>query len=1250
MQRISKLALLTFLLTVSSSILATSGYKNGFIPNKGQWPNQVKYRMSIPSGAVFLEKDAITYALYNGSQVAAIHGKAHDHNHSGADHQAMIDHHALRMHFFGNRMVEPRSILPGATKFNYYRGKDRRKWAGGLNAYKEVFYDGFYPQTDLRVYTNDHGMKYDFIVHPGGNPTDISFEYQGADKVKLHNGSLKIKTSLGEIVEMAPVAWQIIDGLKVSVSCDFQLVNGVVSFNTSQYNSSYDLIIDPQVIFATYSGSTDDNWGFTATYDNAGNGYSGGIAFGANFPTTVGAYQVPFGGGQIDIGILKYTPDGSSALYITYLGGNDMELPHSMIVNEYDELLVYGTTGSDDFPVTSGAYSTIFQGGPATSFENGFIGINNGLDLFVIRLSTDGSNLLASTYVGGSGNDGFNSASELVPNYADEIRGSLWVDSDNNVYVGTSTQSTDFPVSSDAFQPNFGGGGQDGVILKLDGNLSSLQWATYLGGQQNDGIFYLTVDRDVNVIVTGGTVSQNFPTTLNAFQTSSLGGVDGFVSKIDSSGSTLVASTLISSNVYDQSYIVGTDNTNHVYIFGQTSNSGNDFILNSPVAVPGGNQFLTKLTPDLTSRVWSTTFGNASGQPDISPTALLVDVCDKIYVTGWGGVINSFGTTTNGLTTTSDAFQSSTDGNDFYLYVIDNEAQNLEYASFLGGNGSLDHVDGGTSRFDRKGVIYQSICAGCGGLSDLPVTPNAYSPTNNSSNCNNALVKFDFESPITVSAFVNANDPVGCAPYEVNFENTSVNADVFSWRLDDVEIGTSQNLTYTFNSSGVYEVILIATSSQTCNESDTVSITITVLESIQGSLPDISGCTGQEVILGPDGFTDPYYTFQWTPAIGLSDDGIKKPILIVDTTTEYTLIVSIGACSDTLVQVVNAFGGTVTDLSPISECLFDTVQIGLDGPVEGAISYQWIPSNNLSSSTVYNPDFYISSDASLSLAVTRAEGCVDTFNLEIEARTDIIDAGADVNACAGEPAQIGLPDLQDNYIYQWSPSTGLSAANVATPIAIVSETTQYSLLKIPKPGIQGCPGSDQIVINIVPKPTALFGVNTSGDCTGVSVQVSDSSSDYQELEWFVNNGITIDGANPVFNFPYSDTLKITLIASNGECRDTISYSEYIKGIKDFYKENTVNVFSPNGDGINDCFSPALQLENNSVNTKFLPCSDVIIYDRWGIKVFDSSTEGDNSCWDGKNQAGEDMPEAVYFYIYIYEADQKEGFVHLRREK
>jgi hypothetical protein len=274
-----------------------------------------------------------------------------------------------------------------------------------------------------------------------------------------------------------------------------------------------------------------DNWGFTATYDLAGNGYSGGIVFGVDFPVSTGAYQVQFGGGQLDIGILKYSPDGTQGLYVTFIGGADMELPHSLIANEYGELIIFGTTGSSNFPVTAGAYKTDFSGGPPTTFENGFISVANGTDIFVSRLSADGSALLASTFAGGGGNDGFNSALDLVFNYADEIRGSVWVDEENNILVGTSTSSTDIPTGT-SFQPAFGGGTQDGVIFKFNENLNQLLWASYLGGSGDDGIFYLHVDNARKIVVTGGSTSTDFPTGGNAFEVDYQGQTDGFVTRI----------------------------------------------------------------------------------------------------------------------------------------------------------------------------------------------------------------------------------------------------------------------------------------------------------------------------------------------------------------------------------------------------------------------------------------------------------------------------------------------------------------------------------------------------------------------------------------------------------------------------------------------------------------------------------------------------------------------------------------------
>ncbi len=1244
--------LFIFLLFISLPAFSVDGshyQRSGFIPNGGQWPSAVKYRIGIQNGALFLRDGGLSYVLYDGEAVKQKHEQAH--TPSLANLSNSIRHHAVNMQLRGAAQgIQPEQQNGSETRYNFYHGNDRSKWASGLQAWKQVSYPEIYPNTNWVIYTSDHGIKYDFHLKPGADPNLIRMQFTGAESVSIRNNTLYIKTSLGDIIEQAPVAWQEENGIKTMVGCAFhQYEDGSIGFDVESYDHSQLLTLDPQLIFATYSGSTDDNWGYSATYDNAGNGYSAGIVFGPNFPTTTGAYEEDFGGGQLDIGILKYTPDGSNALYVTYMGGSNMELPHSMIVNEYDELIVFGTTGSADFPMTNGSYSTVFKGGPSVSFENGYIQIVNGLDMFVSRLSTDGSQLLGSTYVGGTGNDGFNGA--LAFNYADEIRGALWVDGDNNIYVGTSTTSNDFPVTPGAIQGTYGGGNQDGVVVRLNGNLSQLDWATYLGGSDDDGIFYLVVDADQRAIVTGGTRSTNFPTTTGAYQTTNNGNTDGFVSVIDSAGTTLIGSTYIGSPNYDQSFIVGADKTDFIYIFGQTQATGDFYNINTAIGVSGGNQYLMKFNPTLTNVIWSNAFGNASGVPDITPTALLVDLCDKIYCTGWGGVINSnfpFSGTT-GLITTPDAFQSTTDGNDFYLYVMDNQAQTLEYASFLGGPNSLDHVDGGTSRFDRKGVIYQSICGGCGGQSDFPgITPNSFSPTNNSSNCNNLLVKFDFESPITVSAFASITDPIGCAPYTADFSNTSVNADLFSWRIGDTEISTAPNFTYTFTQSGTYEVVLIASSSLTCNGSDTVSLTVKVISDIQGTLLPITACVGDEVTLGPDEFDDPYFNFRWNPGTTLSDSTVRKPTFTADTSIEYSVVVSVGTCVDTISQQVTVYGVSHDALNLADDCIFDSLEVGPIGDYSPGTTFSWSPSTNLSSTTEQNPLAFLTGSLTYQVLIHRPEGCTDTLDVPVNGHWDAMDAGPDVNACESQPALIGLADSSGTFSYAWTPTGLLTNANTPTPSALITQDQQFNVVRFPLPGNPACPARDSLVVHLVSKPTAYFNYEFHPECKGMNVAFTDSSLDYLSLIWDFSNGQTSTTEDPSEFFPFNDTLTATLIVKNGECSDTLVSTEYIGDISKYYKENNSNAFSPNGDGVNDCFSPALQLAPKPWDQAFIPCSDLFIYTRWGELIY-SAEDSEESCWNGKTDKGDEVPESVYYFRYRFGSTERAGYVELKRQ-
>src|SRR5690606_21696571 len=241
------------------------------------------------------------------------------------------------------------------------------------------------------------------------------------------------------------------------------------------------LIIDPTLIFSTYSGSFADNFGFTATYDSKGYLYSGGNVFALGYPTTVGAFQVSYGGGNIDVAITKYDVTGTNLIYSTYLGGNGSEIPHSLVVNNYDELFVFGTTGSANFPVSANAYDQTFNGGTnITGVGMGFV-YPNGCDIFITRFNVAGTAIQASTYLGGSGNDGINVAGGLKANYADESRGEIDIDKLNYIYLATTTSSTNFPVSPNAFQTTYGGGTQDGLVAKMDNNLTTVLFASYIG-------------------------------------------------------------------------------------------------------------------------------------------------------------------------------------------------------------------------------------------------------------------------------------------------------------------------------------------------------------------------------------------------------------------------------------------------------------------------------------------------------------------------------------------------------------------------------------------------------------------------------------------------------------------------------------------------------------------------------------------------------------------------------------------------
>lgn len=815
-----------------------------FIENKGQWDQRVRFTGAVPGGAFFIHKSGFTVVQSKPDELARVkeqmHGHAEGNSKKNAPALSRLSSHAYRVSFVDaaeNPVIVADKPLP--TYNNYFIGTDPAKWAANCKIYQGITLQNIYPNIDARYYSDGGKLKYDLIVKPGADLSKIGLKYEGADKLEIKNKELVIGTSVGVVKELSPYSYQYSDKGKQQVSVKYRLEGNIVRFDVKGFDAAKTLIIDPTFIFASYSGSTADNWGFTATYGPDGSMYGGGIVFGQGFPVNVGAYDGLYQAGGnfcssgkgIDIGIIKLSPDGTNRIYATYIGGNNLDQPHSLFVDAQENLVLAGRSNSPDYPQKGG----------------GTIGTGGGFDIIVTKLNAAGNDLIGSRRIGGSGDDGVNisechaSPSLLQQNYGDGGRSEVILDGGGNIYVASSTRSTNFPATAGAFQTASGGGTQDGVVLKFSPDVSSLLFASHLGGATEDAAYVLSINNaNGNIYVAGGTNSANFPGVRVGSLNTTSQGIDGYVSMISNDGSALIRSTYIGTASTDQVYGIQFDRAGFPYIMGQTT--GNWPVINAAWSMVGGKQFIAKLQPDLSAYVYSTKFGTNSTLPNISPVAFLVDRCENVYVSGWGGTVSgnypSAGTT--GLPIVNGLGLTINDGNDFYFFVLKKNASAQLYGDVFGQNGgSTDHVDGGTSRFDADGVIYQAMCANCDGGPGMQAG-GSWSPTNASGQgCNLGMVKIALNlagTSAAVQSSINGvpRDSAGCVPLTVDFRDTLLNAVTYEWDFNGD--GTTDNITtgpatsYTYTAIGTYRVRLIAVDSTSCNIRDTSYINIKVGE------------------------------------------------------------------------------------------------------------------------------------------------------------------------------------------------------------------------------------------------------------------------------------------------------------------------------------------------------------------------------------------------------------------------------------
>ncbi|WP_309495863.1 SBBP repeat-containing protein [Mechercharimyces sp. CAU 1602] len=554
--------------------------------------------------------------------------------------------------------------------------------------YKRVVYKGVWRGMDVVFYGDGAQLKYDIVVYPGACVGDIRLRYEGGGDVTLsERGDLFVYTSNGVIFEPNPVSYQMVKGKRTGIATQFQLADdGTIGFIIDGgYKKDNLLVIDPLVLYSTYLGGSESDSGSGIAVDRNLNAYVTGSTISSDFPVTTGVFQTIYTGGTdgSNAFISKFSVSGNSLIYSTFLGGTDSNSGASIAVDGSENAYITGLTSSTNFPVTSNAFQTVLPGNQSA---------------FATKLNVTGTSLVYSTYLGGQNGS--------------EIGRGITVDELGNAYVTGITGANDFPVTTGAFQTQFGGGPQDAFISKLDTTGTALVYSTFLGGNGNDDGRDIVVDSDNQAYVTGETTSTNFPTTPGSFQTILNGGRNVFVSKVNSAGSSLIYSTYLGGNVSDTSLGIDLDGRNNAYVTGAAQSTDFPITNNAFQTVFLGSitAFVTKLNPLGSALVYSTFLG---GNGSDTGVGIAVDSFGTAWVSGQ--------TTSTNFPVTSDAFQDSNAGGvDAFVSLMSFSGGGISFSSYLGGSGT---DRGSQIAVDTEENAYMT---GSTGSINFPVTFGAF--------------------------------------------------------------------------------------------------------------------------------------------------------------------------------------------------------------------------------------------------------------------------------------------------------------------------------------------------------------------------------------------------------------------------------------------------------------------------------------------------------------------------------------------
>lgn len=544
---------------------------------------------------------------------------------------------ALKEEIIGGKINTVKGERKTAIKINYFRGNDPSTWKRNISAYEVVNLGEVYKGIKVKLKAYGNNVEKLFYIKPHAAPEAIKMRLSGAHALRVNDaGQLEAETDLGTVRFTKPVAYQKINGKRVAVVVEYRISKSEVRTQNTETTLSNQKsgIQNPQL-----------EYGFTiAKYDNTRE--------------------------------LVIDP----LLASTYLGGFESDYGNSIAIDPGKNVFVAGYTKSSDFPTTAGTLDN--------SYSNG--------DIFVSKLNADLTQLLASTYLGGS---------------SDDYVRSIVIDASKSIFVAGQTSSADFPITTDTYDTSKNGF-SDGFLVRLSGDLTHLLSSTFFGGSADDSVHSITVDPSgLTLCVTGRTLSRDFPITPGAYDTRYKNG-DAFVSKLTWNLTRILASTFLGGTNNDFGNSIAIDSNRNIYVAGDTWSS--DFPLSDSAYDTSfnggfGDVFVSKLNWDLTRVLASTYLG---GTTDDSANSIAIDPRGNIYVAGETESLD--------FPTTHYAYETSFRNGDAFVSKLNGNLTKLFASTFLGG---ADDDICNSIAIGPDGNIYM---AGHTASSDFPTTPDSY--------------------------------------------------------------------------------------------------------------------------------------------------------------------------------------------------------------------------------------------------------------------------------------------------------------------------------------------------------------------------------------------------------------------------------------------------------------------------------------------------------------------------------------------